>query len=61
MGHGGNCWLRDFHNNAEKSASVYSVELNLRDRVLGEVEKNSFIGLPGKGDTTDWSPEKLQS
>ena len=36
-------------------------ELNLRDRVLGEVEKNSFIGLPGKGDTTDWSPEKLQS
>ena len=49
MGHGGNCWLRDFHNNAEKSASVYSVELNLRDRVLGEVEKNSFIALPGKG------------
>ena len=25
-----------------------SVELNLRDRVLGRVEKNSFIGLPGK-------------
>ena len=24
------------------------VESNLRDRVLGEVEKNSFIGLPGK-------------
>ena len=23
-------------------------ELNLRDRVLGEVEKNSFIALPGK-------------
>ena len=22
---------------------------NLRDRVLGEVEKNSFIALPGKG------------
>ena len=24
-------------------------ELNFRDRVLGEVEKNSFIALPGKG------------
>ena len=24
------------------------VESNLRDRVWGEVEKNSFIGLPGK-------------
>ena len=24
---------------------------NLRDIVLGEVEKNSFIALPGKGDT----------
>ena len=22
---------------------------NFRDRVLGEVEKNSFIALPGKG------------
>ena len=27
------------------------VKLNLRDRVLGEVEKNSFIDLPGKGGT----------
>ena len=24
-------------------------ESNLRDRLLGEVEKNSFIALPGKG------------
>ena len=24
-------------------------ELNLRDRVVGEVEKNSFIALPGRG------------
>ena len=24
-------------------------ESNLRDRVWGEVEKNSFISLPGKG------------
>ena len=29
---------------------VYTgTELNHRDRVLGEVEKNSFIGLPAKG------------
>ena len=27
-----------------------STKLNLRDRVLGKVEKNSFIALPGKGD-----------
>ena len=26
-----------------------SVELNLRDRVLGEVDKDSFIALPRKG------------
>ena len=26
-------------------------ELNLRDTVLGEVENNSFIALPGKGGT----------
>ena len=26
-----------------------SVKSNLRDRVLGEVEKNIFIALPGKG------------
>ena len=25
------------------------IELNLRDRVAGEVEKYSFIALPGKG------------
>ena len=32
-------------------------ESNLGDRVLGEVEKNSFIVLPGgntKGDTAGW-------
>ena len=28
-----------------------SAKSNLRDRVLGEVEKNSFIALPGKGGT----------
>ena len=26
-----------------------ATKLNLRDRVLGEVEKNSFIYVPGKG------------
>ena len=34
----------------ESSASLYTgVELNPRDRILGEVEKDSFIALPGKG------------
>ena len=28
---------------------ILSAELNLEDRILGEVEKNSFITLPGKG------------
>ena len=37
-----------------------SAELNLRDRVLGEVliEKNSFIILPGKGDHSGLIPSK---
>ena len=29
-----------------------SAESNLGDRVLGEVEKNSYIALPGKGGHT---------
>ena len=34
---------------AKSLASLYTgAELNLRDRVVGEVEKNSFITLPGK-------------
>ena len=37
-------------SDAESSASLYtSGELNIRGRVLGEVEKDSFIILPGKG------------
>ena len=33
-----------------KTQSLYtSAQLNLGDRVLGEVEKKSFIALPGKG------------
>ena len=36
----------------ESSASLYtSAESNLGDRVLGDVEKDSFITLPGKGGT----------
>ena len=36
-----------------------SAESNLRDRVLGEVEKNSFIALPGKGGHSGLVPQKL--
>jgi len=32
------------------------VELNLRERVLGGVEENSFIALSGKGDTVGFCP-----
>ena len=38
-----------------------SAELNLRDRVLGEVEKNSFIALPGKGGHRGFLPQKTVS
>ena len=34
-------------------------KLNLRDRILGEVEKNSFIALPGKGGHNGIMPSKL--
>ena len=38
---------------AGRLASLFSgVESNLRDRVLGEVEKNSFTAWPGKGGHT---------
>ena len=33
-------------------------ESNLGDRVLGEVENNSFIGLPGKGEHRGFLPLK---
>ena len=36
-----------------------STKLNLRDRVLGKVEKNSFIALPGKGGHRGLMPSKL--
>ena len=36
-----------------------SADLNLGDRVLGEVEKNTFIALPGKGEHRDSCHSKL--
>ena len=35
-----------------------SAKLNLGDRVLGEVEENSFIALPGKGRHSRLLPQK---
>lgn len=35
------------------------IELNLRDRVWGEVEKNSCIALLGKGEHRRFMPAKL--
>ena len=35
-----------------------SAESNLRDRVLGEVEKNGFVALPGKGGQGGLLPSK---
>ena len=35
-----------------------SAELNLGDRVLGEVEKNSSVALPGKGGHSRLMPSK---
>ena len=44
---------------AESSASLYTCpELNLRDRVWGEVEKESIIALPGKGGQSRPMPSK---
>ena len=39
---------------------LYSdTELNIGDRVWGQVNKNSFIALPGKGDPSRLMPSKL--
>ena len=44
---------------AESSASLYTgADSNLGDRVLGEVEKDSFITLPGKGGHSGLLPRK---
>ena len=36
-------------------------EMNLGDKVRGEVEKNSFIALPGKGGTMGSCPQNSVS
>ena len=47
---------------AENSTSLYTGgEANLGDRVLGEVEKDSFITLPGKGGHSGLLPQKLHA
>ena len=48
------------HGNVTKSsASLYTgAESNPRDRILGEVEKDNFIALPGKGRHTALQPQK---
>ena len=46
-------------HDTKSSASLNTiVEPNLRDRVLAEVEKESFIALPGKGDYRGLMPSK---
>ena len=47
-------------SDAESSASLYtSAKLNLGDRLLGEVEKDSFIALPGKGGHSKLMPSNV--
>ena len=44
---------------AENSASLYTdAESNLGDGVLDEVEEDSFIALPGKGEYSRFMPCK---
>ena len=44
---------------AENSASLFtSADSNLRDRVLGELEKDNFIALPGRGGHSGLMPLK---
>ena len=51
--------VRQTPSDAESSASLCtSAELNLGDRVLGEVEKDSFLTLPGKGALSKPMPSK---
>ena len=44
---------------AEIQPLYTSARLNLRDRVLGELERNSFIALPGKGGHSGLMPSEL--
>ena len=52
--------LSIFEGSVAEIRPLYSsTELNLRGRVLGEVEKKSFIALPGKGGHSRIMPSKL--
>ena len=52
-------WPGDEAFDAENSTSLYTnAKSNLRDRVSGEVEKNSFIALPGRGGRSGLLPSK---
>ena len=46
-------------SDAETRPLCVRAKLNLGDRVCGEVEKNSFIALPGKGGHSRLMPSKL--
>ena len=49
-----------FISDAENSASLCTgAELDLGDRVLGEVEKDSFIDLPGKEEHSGFLPWEI--
>ena len=53
------CSLFPIGTDAEMWSLYSGAKSNLRDRVLGEVEKNSFIALPGKGGHSRLMPSKL--
>ena len=44
---------------AEAQPLYSGAKLNLGDRVWGEVKKNSFIALPGKGGHSQLMPSRL--
>ena len=50
-----------YPNTHSKSACTPNTKLNLGDRVLGEVEKNSFFALPGKEGHSGLTSSKLWS
>ena len=54
--------LEETGNDAENSVSLYTnAESNLRDRVLGKVEKDSFTKLPSKRSHRRLMPSKCMS
>ena len=49
-----------FISDAENSASLCpGAEMNLGDKVLSKVEKDSFIALPGKGEHSGFLPWEI--